>query len=64
MMDDAERAYDGGQMQKMAFGGLTNDPMQDEKQMDYMQDIQNTEDEIKRQMIRSNRTPSVYQNLR
>ena len=64
MMDDAERAYDGGQMQKMAFGGLTNDPMQDEKQSDYMQGIQNTEEEIKRQMIRSNRTPSVYQNLR
>ena len=64
MMDDAERAYDGGQMQQMAFGGLTNDPMQNEKQTDYMQGIQNTEEEIKRQMIRSNRTPSVYQNLR
>ena len=63
MMDDAERAYDGG-LQQMAFGGLTNDPMQDEKQSDYMQGIQNTEEEIKRQMIRSNRTPSVYQNLR
>ena len=64
MMDDAERAYDGGQMQQMAFGGLTNDPMQDEKQTDYMKGIQNTEEEIKRQMIRANRTPSVYQNLR
>ena len=64
MMDDAERAYDGGHMQQMAFGGLTNDPMQNEKQSDYMQGIQNTEEEIKRQMIRSNRTPSVYQNLR
>ena len=63
MMDDAERAYDGGQMQQMAFGGLTNDPMQNEKS-DYMQGIRNTEEEIKRQMIRSNRTPSVYQNLR
>ena len=63
MMDDAERAYDGG-LQQMAFGGLTNDPMQNEKQTDYMQGIQNTEEEIKRQMIRSNRTPSVYQNLR
>ena len=63
MMDDAERAYDGG-LQQMAFGGLTNDPMQNEKQTDYMQGIQNAEEEIKRQMIRSNRTPSVYQNLR
>jgi len=63
MMDDAERAYDGG-LQQMAFGGLTNDPMQDEKQTDYMQGIMNTEEEIKRQMIRSNRTPSVYENLR
>ena len=61
MMDNAERAYDGG-LQQMAFGGLTNDPLDTEK--DYMQDIQNTEEEIKRQMIRSNRTPSVYANLR
>ena len=65
MMDDAERAYDGGQMQQMAFGGmLTNDPMQDEKQKDYMEGLLNTEDAIKQQMIRANRTPSVYANLR
>ena len=64
MMDDAERAYDGGmiksKMQK-AFGGLTNDPMDTEKS--YMNSMQNTEDEIKNQMIRANRTPSVYSNL-
>jgi hypothetical protein len=65
MMDDAERAYDGNQMQQMAFGGmLTNDPMQDEKQKDYMEGLLNTEDAIKQQMIRANRTPSVYANLR
>tara|TARA_R110000744_G_scaffold115319_7_gene215750 strand:+ start:1766 stop:2575 length:810 start_codon:yes stop_codon:yes gene_type:complete len=64
MMDDAERAYDGGMMQskmKKAFGGLTNDPMDTEKT--YMDSMQNTEEEIKRQMIKANRTPSVYSNL-
>jgi hypothetical protein len=60
MMDDAERAYDGGMMRK-AFGGLTNDPMDTEKT--YMDSMQNTEEEIKRQMIKANRTPSVYSNL-
>ena len=49
----------------MAFGGmLTDDPMQDEKQKDYMESLLNTEDAIKQQMIRANRTPSVYANLR
>ena len=64
MMDDAERAYDGGMMKskmQKAFGGLTNDPMDTEKT--YMDSMQNTEEEIKRQMIKANRTPSVYSNL-
>ena len=65
MMDDAEREFDAGQKKQMAFVGmLTNDPMQDEKQKDYMEGLQNTEDAIKQQMIRANRTPSVYANLR
>jgi len=65
MMDDAEREFDKGQKKQMAFGGmLTDDPMQDEKQKDYMEGLLNTEDAIKQQMIRANRTPSVYANLR
>ena len=65
MMDDAEREFDEGQKKQMAFGGmLTDDPMQDEKQKDYMEGLLNTEDAIKQQMIRANRTPSVYANLR
>jgi hypothetical protein len=57
MMDDAERAYDGGLMKK-AFGGITYDPMQNEKMQGLTQD-ELTEEEIKKQMIGANRMPSV-----
>ena len=59
MMDDAERAYDGGLMKK-AFGGITYDPMQNEKMQGMTQDAL-TEEEIKKQMIGANRMPSVSQ---
>ena len=59
MMDDAERAYDGGLMKK-AFGGITYDPMQNEKMPGMTQDAL-TEEEIKKQMIGANRMPSVSQ---
>lgn len=59
MMDDAERAYDGGLMKK-AFGGITYDPMQNEKMQGITQDAL-TEEEIKKQMIGANRMPSVSQ---
>ncbi len=59
MMDDAERAYDGGLMKK-AFGGITYDPMQNEKMQGMTQDAL-TEEEIKKQMINANRMPSVSQ---
>jgi hypothetical protein len=55
MMDEAERAYDGGLMKK-AFGGLTNDPLADEKQMMSSYD---TEEEVKKQMITANQMPSI-----
>lgn len=57
MMDDAERAYDGGLMKK-AFGGITYDPMQNERMQGLTQD-ELTEEEIKKQMIGANRMPSV-----
>ena len=56
MMDEAEKAYDGGLMKK-AFGGLTNDPMADEK--GYMNEDGMTREAIKEQMIDANRMPSV-----
>ena len=58
MMDDAEQAYDGGYMKK-AFGGLTLDPMQDEKQMYGMDQMKSTQDELRKQMLGANRMPSV-----
>ena len=60
MMDDAEQAYDGGYMKK-AFGGLTLDPMQDEKQMYGMDQMKSTQDELRKQMLGANRMPSVIQ---
>ena len=60
MMDDAEQAYDGGYMKK-AFGGLTLDPMQDEKQMYGMKQMKSTQDELRKQMLGANRMPSVIQ---
>ena len=56
MMDEAEKAYDGGLMKK-AFGGLTNDPMADEK--GYMSEDGMTREALKEQMINANRMPSV-----
>jgi hypothetical protein len=49
MMDDAERAFDGGYMKK-AFGGMVDDiPMDDRKE----------DEEINSMMISSNQMPSV-----
>tara|TARA_R110000744_G_scaffold94591_2_gene182710 strand:- start:2976 stop:4373 length:1398 start_codon:yes stop_codon:yes gene_type:complete len=49
MMDDAERAYDGGLMKK-AFGGMVDDIPMDERKED---------EEINSLMITSNQMPSV-----
>ena len=56
MMDDAERAYDGGLMKK-AFGGIVDDEPKDENGRSMYSS--NEEEEIKKQMIASNRMPSV-----
>ena len=55
MMDDAERAYDGGYMMKMAFGGaVEEDEIEDTKDS-----LSKTDEEIRKVMISSNRMPSV-----
>ena len=56
MMDDAERAYDGGLMKK-AFGGIVDDEPKDSDGRSMYSS--NEEEEIKKQMITSNRMPSV-----
>ena len=56
MMDDAERAYDGGLMKK-AFGGMVDDEPKDNDGRSMYSS--NEEEEIKKQMITSNRMPSV-----
>jgi len=49
LMDEAEKAYDGGLMKK-AFGGLTSE--------DDM-DSYDSEEEVKKQMISANQMPSI-----
>ena len=49
MMDEAEKAYDGGLMKK-AFGGLTNEPEMESY---------DSEEEVKKQMISANQMPSI-----
>jgi hypothetical protein len=56
MMDEAERAYDGGLMKK-AFGGMVNDMPVDQKKGMYDPALE--DEEIKKQMIDANQMPSV-----
>ena len=51
MMDEAERAYDGGLKRKYAFGGIAEDS--DEEL------LEEEDEEVKKQMIEANRMPSV-----
>lgn len=55
MMDDAERAYDGGLMRK-AIGGVVNDPMQNDSRLPT---DQLSEEELQKQMLDANRMPSL-----
>ena len=55
MMDDAERAYDGGLMRK-AIGGIVDDPMQSDSKLPT---DQMSEEELKKQMLDANRMPSL-----
>ena len=54
IMDEAERAFDGG-LQGYAFGGIAEDDDKTEKSLLGTKD----EEEIKKQMITANRMPSV-----
>ena len=54
MMDDAERAYDGG-YQKKAVGGY----MTDENPEELDSPLSKTDEEIKKLMVGSNRMPSL-----
>ena len=56
MMDEAERAYDGGLMKK-AFGGMVDDMPVDQKTGMYDPALE--DEEIKKQMIDANQMPSV-----
>ena len=56
MMDDAERAYDGG-LTAMANGGMMG---QDEEELESQGSSYNkTDEEIKKLMMGSNRMPSL-----
>ena len=57
MMDDAERAYDGGVMRApKKEGGMLMYNQKDENPLDYEKIAQ---DEIKKNMLRANRAPSL-----
>jgi hypothetical protein len=49
MMDDAERAYDGGYMKKYMGGSI----------LDGVMDVEDPDEEVHNQMLRSNAMPSV-----
>jgi hypothetical protein len=58
MMDDAERAYDGGLMKK-AEGGLLFNPMSAVDDPVAAGDSAQTQLDVERQMLRANRVPSL-----
>lgn len=58
MMDDAERAYDGGLMKKAA-GGLLFNPMSAVDDPVAAGDSAQTQLDVQRQMLRANRMPSL-----
>ena len=59
MMDDAERAYDGGLM-AMAEGGIAEDPQEQVMDTTSPYSVQkDTEDAVERQMLYSSRMPSL-----
>jgi hypothetical protein len=60
MMDNAERAYDGGLMKK-AIGGKIEEPLDSEKKRKegVMYDT-TAEEQLKKQMLAANRAPSLF----
>ena len=58
MMDDAERAYDGG-LQRMNLGGMaTSDTDEEDELEDRKYDLSKTDEEIRKLMIGANKMPS------
>ena len=58
MMDEAEQAFDEGGRVPKAFGGLTEDPLQNEKTYGATE-VDDTNRDIKKQMMSANRMPSL-----
>lgn len=60
MMDNAERAYDGGLMKK-AIGGKIEEPLDSEKKRkDGVMYDTTAEEQLKKQMLAANRAPSLF----
>lgn len=57
MMDEAERAFDNGERLQKAFGGIAEDPLQDEK--NYGSSVYDTKRDINKQMMSANKMPSL-----
>ena len=59
MMDDAERAYDGG-LQRMNLGGMATSDTDEEDELEGRKyDLSKTDEEIRKLMIGANKMPSV-----
>jgi len=58
MMDEAEQAFDEGGRVPKAFGGLTEDPLQNEKTYGVTE-VDDTNRDIKKQMMSANKMPSL-----
>ena len=58
MMDDAERAYDGG-LQRMNLGGMATSDDDEEELEGRKYDLSKTDEEIRKLMIGANKMPSV-----
>ena len=58
MMDDAERAYDGG-LQRMNLGGMAASDDDEEELEGRKYDLSKTDEEIRKLMISANKMPSV-----
>ena len=60
MMDDAEREADGGKKMQKYFGGIVTNPLQTEKKKDGVMYKEVAEEELKKQMLQANQSPSLF----
>lgn len=60
MMDDAEREADGGEKMQKYFGGIVTNPLQTEKKKDGVMYKEVAEEELKKQMLQANQSPSLF----